>query len=53
MSALSAESVAELNEVLPGASVAEPLCTRNFDGALAEIEQGCQGLVEQLTRMWE
>ena len=37
----------------PGASVADPWYTRNFDGALAEIEQGCQGLVEQLTRMWE
>ncbi|MBQ9299680.1 MAG: low molecular weight phosphotyrosine protein phosphatase [Clostridia bacterium] len=34
----------------PGASVADPWYTRDFNGTLNDIEQGCRGLLEALRR---
>ena len=33
----------------PGADIADPWYSRDFDGALREIEAGCQGLLAALT----
>ena len=35
---------------LPGASISDPWYTRDFEGALSEIERGCRGLLAALTK---